>query len=107
MNLDPYLLRWLHDYLSNRSQIVAVEGEKSNTLPVISGVPQGSVLGPLLFITYINDVAAVVSPESEINMFADDIALYRVIKASGDYIALQGDIDSIGTVVTSKLLQAS
>ena len=105
MNLDPYLLRWLHDYLSNRSQFVAVEGEKSNILPVISGVPQGSVLGPLLFIMYINDIATVVSPESEINMFADDIALYRVIKASVDYLALQDDIDSIGTVVANKHLE--
>ena len=105
MNLDPYLLRWLHDYLSNRSQFVAVEGEKSNILPVISGVPQGSVLGPLLFIMYINDIATVVSPESEINMFADDIALYRVIKTSVDYLALQDDIDSIGTVVANKHLE--
>ena len=68
MNLDPYLLRWLHGYLSNRSQFVAVEGEKSNILPVVSGVPQGSVLEPLLFIMYINEVASVVSPESEINI---------------------------------------
>ena len=107
MNLDPYLLRWLYDYLSNRSQFVAVEGEKSNILPVISGVPQGSVLGPLLFIMYINDVATIISPESEINMFADDIALYRVIKTSVDYIALQGDVDSIGTVVANKHLEFS
>ena len=105
MNLDPYLLRWLCSYLSNRSQFVAVEGEKSNILPVVSGVPQGSVLGPLLFIMYINDVASVVSPESEINMFADDIALYRIIKTSSDYTALQGDVDSIGSVVTCKYLE--
>ena len=60
---------------------------------------------PLLFIMYINDIATVVSPESEINMFADDIALYRVIKASVDYLALQDDIDSIGTVVANKHLE--
>ena len=48
----------------------------SNELPVISGVPQGSILGPLLFIMYINNVITTISPGSEINMFADDIALY-------------------------------
>ena len=53
----------------------------SQSLPVVSGVPQGSVLGPLLFITYINDVTSVISPDSELNMFADDIALYRVIRS--------------------------
>ena len=104
MNLDPYLLRWLHGYLSNRSQFVAVEGEKSNILPVVLGVPQGSVLGPLLFIVYINEVASVVSPE---NMFADDIALYKIIKTSIDYSALQEDIDSIGSFITRKHLEFS
>ena len=54
---------------------------------------------------YINDIATVVSPESEINMFVLDIALYRVIKASVDYLALQDDIDSIGTVVANKHLE--
>ena len=46
---------------------------------------QGSVLGPLHFITYINDVATCISPGSNVNMFADDIALYRIIKTATDY----------------------
>ena len=73
LGLDPYLLRWTRSYLSNRSQYVSVDGADSHVLPVASGVPQGSVLGPLLFILYINDVATAVSTESEVNMFADDI----------------------------------
>ena len=103
--LDPYLLRWLSRYLSNRTQYVAVEGESSSTLPVLSGVPQGSVLGPLLFVAYINDVTTTISPESEINLFADDIALYRTIKSSDDYDVLQGDINSIASFMSRKHLQ--
>ena len=59
----------------------------------MSGAPQDSVLGPLLFITYINDVATCTSSESDVNMFADDVALYRVIS---DYACLQEDINSDG-----------
>ena len=58
---------------------MCVDGFISNKLSVLSGVPQGSVLGPLLFICYINDIATAISSDSEINMFADDITLYHVI----------------------------
>ena len=56
---------------------------------------------------YVNDVAYVVSPQSKINMFANDIALYRIIKTSSDYTALQGDVDFIGSVVACKYLEFS
>ena len=66
---------------------------------------QGSVLGPLLFISYISDVTSVVSAESEINMFADDIALYRMILSAADYNQLQLDIDSVPSFIVGKYLK--
>ena len=105
LNIDRYLLRWIKSYLLNRSQSVAVEGYDLSLLPVVSGVPQGSVLGPLLFITYINNVTSVVSTDSELNLFADDIALYRIIKSTADYAQLQTDIDSISSFISGKHLK--
>ena len=81
LNLNPYILKWIHGYLTNR---VVVSGANSSTLPVISDVPRGSVLGPLLFLIYINDVTCVVN-NSGIVVFADDIALYKVIQSHLDY----------------------
>ena len=85
IGLDDYLLHLLHTYLTNRKQIVVVDGESSEELPVLSGMPQGSVLGPLLFLIYINEVTSRVSDGSYTVLFADDIALYRVITSSDDH----------------------
>ena len=76
IGLDDYLLHWLHTYLTNSKQVVVVDGETSEELSVLSGVPQGSVLGPLLFLVYINEVSSQVSDGSFAVLFADDIALY-------------------------------
>ena len=105
LGLDKYLLRWLKNYLFNRTQYVAVEGDESHILPVLSGVPQGSVLGPLLFICYINEVVSAISCSSQINLFADDMVLYRIIKSSADYLQLQQDIDSVTSCIRSKHLK--
>ena len=80
ININPYILKWVQDYLTDRRQYVAVEGSSSPTLNVLSGVPQGSVLGPLLFIIYLNDVVHHISNCSKMNLFADDIALHLQLK---------------------------
>ena len=104
IGLNPYLLRWIESYLTNREQFTVVNGYSSTSLPILSGVPQGSVLGPLLFIVHINDVVNQILPDSNINLFADDIALYRTINSPDDYVRLQDDIRSVSCCLGSKYL---
>ena len=86
-------LDWIKDFLSNRIQWVAINGAKSSMSSVRSGVPQGTVLGPLLFIVYINDLPARIT--SQIRLFADDSYIYRVINNSEDTLKLQDDITAL------------
>ena len=69
-------LVWIESFLCNRQQRVVVSGAKSQWAPVLSGVPQGTVLGPLLFSLYIKGI--MVGIESEIRLFADDCVCYRI-----------------------------
>ena len=105
LNLQPHLLQWIANYLSNRRQYVEVNGQTSATSPVISGVPQGSVLGPLLFLIYINDIANVELSDSSLLLYADDVLLYRPICCPGDYTYLQQDINTLHTWSEANLLQ--
>ena len=75
-------LVWIDSFLCNRQQRVVVNGAKSQWAPVLSGVPQGTVLGPLLFSLYINDI--MVGIESQIRLFADDYVCYRQIDSTED-----------------------
>jgi len=91
--INGKLLIWIQNWLTQRTQRVVVEGEHSRTEPVTSGVPQGTVLGPLFFLVYINDINKEV--ESTLRLFADDSLLYRQIKTPEDQYILQRDIDKL------------
>ena len=86
---------WIKNFLSNRQQAVMFEGEKSDFVPVTSGVPQGSVLGPTLFLFYINDIANEL--DSTVRLFADDTMVYLVVKSQSDAKKLQKDLDCFGS----------
>ena len=75
-------LAWIRDFLGNRSQTVVIDGDESESVPVTSGVPQGSVLGPILFLIYINDLPDELS--SQVRLFADDTAVYLTIGDTED-----------------------
>ena len=70
------LVKWLSSFLTNHSQQVYIGQSLSSSLPVSSGVPQGSVLGPLLFLIYINDLPECLEPPVQAKIFADDTKLY-------------------------------
>ena len=80
------VLNWTHSFLIGRSQTVVLDGDSSAEVPVTSGVPQGSVLGPLCFLIYINKLPSSVS--SQIRLFADDTAVYLTINSLSDSQAL-------------------
>jgi ribonuclease P/MRP protein subunit RPP40 len=84
---------WVEDFLRNRRQKVTVNGASSDWLKVHSGIPQGSVLGPLLFVLYINDMPDVL--ENMAMMFADDSKVYAEVANLEDQQKLQRDVDSL------------
>ena len=89
------LLTWIRGFLQGRVQTVNLEGESSDRSSVSSGVPQGTVLGPLLFLAYINDLPDCVSGGSHVRLFADDSVIYRVINSAEDALKLQQDLDAL------------
>lgn len=87
------LVEWIEHWLTKRNQRVILENHASNKVPVKSGVPQGTVLGPLMFLLYINDISNNIS--STIRLFADDCIIYRIIDTENDSQTLQRDLDII------------
>ena len=104
LNLNPYLYRWIENYLCQRTQAVGVEGETSATLPVVSGVPQGSVLGPLLFLIYIDGLSRIQLSDGTLILFADDIVIYRPVRSTTDFLMMQNDTDTISAWIKNNLL---
>lgn len=93
MGLPAWLTRWISSYLTDRSAYVRIHGASSDPFVITSGVPQGSHLGPLLFVLFVNDVCqAIKSPKV---MFADDLKFFRVVSSILECCAIQDDIDAL------------
>ena len=84
------MLNWIRAFLTNRKQKVSVNGVLSSSRPVVSGVPQGSVLGPVLLLLFINDISN--SIRSNLRLFADDCVLYKEVATQQDCQILQQDL---------------
>lgn len=92
-DVDTAVVNLLHSYLRDRSCYVAVNGQTSSFYKATSGVPQGSVLGPLLFLMYVNDVSSAIRNSSFL-LYADDIKIFREINSFNDCRLLQSDLCS-------------
>ena len=89
------VLLWFQNYLSGRFQWVTVHVATSQSLPITSGIPQGSLLSPFLFSIYINDLPNHLSSSSGVGLFADDTKLYKAMQNPSDGLVLQEDIQSL------------
>ena len=87
------LLAWISDFLQGRRQRVNVDGELSSWRQVESGIPQGSVLGPLCFLVYVNDIPREIN--SPMKMFADDTKIYGEVSTTDKVMTLQKDLDAV------------
>ena len=94
IGISGYTLGWIASFLEKREQTVVIEGTSSRTKPVTSGVPQGTVLGPVLFLVYINDLPGC-AVSSTTRLFADDCLIYKEIRTPQDAADLQSDLDSL------------
>ena len=89
------LLNWCENYLSHREQRVVIDGQSSAWSVVPSGVPQGSLLGPLFFVIFISDLPDVVMPGNTIALYADDCKTSRVVSYPSDQQKFQSDLDNL------------
>ena len=93
--IDGSLLKFLMNYLGEREQSVVLDGIKSSSKHVLSGVPQGSILGPILFVLFINDLPQGISEDTHLALYADDTKIWRSIRNEEDIVQLQKDINNL------------
>ncbi|KXJ16916.1 putative RNA-directed DNA polymerase from transposon X-element [Exaiptasia diaphana] len=89
------ILSWISTWLTQRHQRVTINGDFSNPTKVQSGVPQGTVLSPLFFLLFVNDIGQNLSPKTKLRLFADDTAVYRSITTEDDVKTLQNDLNQL------------
>ena len=92
-NITGLALGWIESYLGQRSQRVILDGKHSDWLPVLSGVPEGSILGPMLFNCYVADIPEII--KNGCLAYADDVKIFHRIKTQADTVSLQADLDRL------------
>ena len=99
LGIGGSLLAWFRSYLSGRRHRVVIGNKPSDYLPVTIGIPQGSILGPLLFLLFINDVPNAISKETSLPGFADDSKCLHLILGRGDGDKLQDDLNKLWSLM--------